>query len=114
MSLTLRNRNLTVNSSTFRGNEGDVAILLVSLHRQLRIHELSAQVFQIFLQGQEIRIAFLNMDMMNAMWVLCQVSYTLCMMGNCILYSNTGLQTGHDLSQICVDNILYWGFQWLS
>ena len=84
MSLTLRNRNITVNSSTFRGNKDDVAVLLVSLHRQLRIHKVQ-RVFQIFLQGQEIRIVFLNMDMMNAMWVLCQVSCRLCMTAKCIL-----------------------------
>jgi ribonucleotide monophosphatase NagD (HAD superfamily) len=84
MSLTLRNRNITVNSSTFQGNQDDVAVLLVSLHKQLRIHKMQ-QVCQTFLQGQEIRIVFLNMDMMNAMWVLCQVSCVLCVTVKCML-----------------------------
>lgn len=33
-SMTLKNRNITVNSSTFQGNKDDVAVLLVSLHKQ--------------------------------------------------------------------------------
>ena len=81
MSITLRNRNITVNSSTFQGKADDVDVLLVSLHKQPRIHKVqlsySKQLKYNFLQDQEIRIVFLNMDMMNAVWVLCQVRCTL-------------------------------------
>ena len=118
MSITLRNRNITVNSSTFQGKADDVAVLLVSLHKQPRIHKVqlsySKQLKYNFLQDQEIRIVFLNMDMMNAVWVLCQVRCTLNKYdGIVICYSNTGLPKAHGLPKVRVDNILCWGLQHL-
>lgn len=44
MSITLRNRNITVKSSPFQGNKDDIAVLLVSLHKQLRIHKVQTCV----------------------------------------------------------------------